>query len=655
MQNNKHISRLAEEGLLEESVEDLYDHAPCGYFSTLPDGTFIKTNSTFLSWLGYESSQLLYVKKLQDLLGIGDAIFYDTHYYPLLQMQGGVNEINFALKKHNGILLPALLNTVVVNDAEGKPALFRTTVFDITDRKKYETELILAKRKAEEAARVKTEFLSTVSHEIRTPINAIVGIVHLLRSTSLTPQQAEYLSVLEISTENLLKLINNVLDFSRIEAGKLSLDEESINLRELLYSVVHGFKAKANEKGLSLTLVLDEKVPETLLLDPLKLVQVLNNLLSNAIKFTEHGSIELKVELRELKENVATLKFSVTDTGIGIAADNLELIFEEFAQANARINRTYGGTGLGLAISRRLLDLYNSRLEVQSEQGKGSTFCFTLSLQVSQKAPNGLKPKQRTGTAKGVRLLLVEDNNINVYVLSQYLKNWGVAFDVAVNGQEALEKVTEQDYDLVLMDLQMPVMDGYEASRRIRSMEGEKYQQLPIIALTAAAQSDYEGKLSEAGMNGIFPKPFNPEKLHSLLQSYAPDAASFTGFVHSKQQQEKVSSSYNLTVLDELMAGDPVGMADVLNITYTTLQEADKQLARYLRQYNYSQFSFWVQKLQTSLDLLHARQLQSALDDAKELLKRSPQQPDKLEKLGHIISLLFRAILKGLEERVKAI
>ncbi|WP_276496252.1 PAS domain-containing hybrid sensor histidine kinase/response regulator [Pontibacter litorisediminis] len=646
--------QLAQEGLLEESVEELYDNAPCGYYSTLPDGTFIKVNHTFLNWLGYERADLLYIKKIQDLLLVGDAIFYETHYYPLLQMQGFVNEINFALRCQNGNMLPVLLNTTLVRDTKGRPAMYRTTVFDITDRKKYELELLKAKQKAEKAARVKAEFLSTVSHEVRTPINAIVGIVHLLRNTGLTPQQAEYLSILELSTENLLKLINNILDFSKIEAGKVSLEEEVVNIRELVGSVVMGFEPKAEEKGLTLQAMIGEDVPPLLHVDSLKLVQVLNNLISNAIKFTEQGSIKVKLRLKEQHAHRASLLFKVVDTGMGIPSDKLEKVFEEFEQADANISRTHGGTGLGLAISQRLLGLYGSKLQVESEPGKGSCFYFSLNLKIGEATPDVNRQQDEPKSARGVRLLLVEDNKINIYVLSQYLTNWGVRFDVVGNGQQALEMVSEHNYDLVLMDLQMPVMDGYEASRRIREMEGGKFHNLPIIALTASARSDYERKLAASGINGILAKPFNPNTLYKLIASHsrAPSAAQ-EGEQVLPQPSEGSTSSFDLSSINDLMSDDPKGMLDLIQITIGTLNEADRAVATAMKNQDQEQYALWVQNIETCLVLLQAKQLLACLEHGLELLRSPHVAPEQLELEEHLIGTHFRIVLNGLDERLK--
>nr|WP_255651091.1 PAS domain-containing hybrid sensor histidine kinase/response regulator [Cesiribacter sp. SM1] len=508
--------------LIDERAEDLYENAPCGYLSTLPNGLIIKINSTLLSWLGYDREEVLFKKRLQDFFVIGGRMFYETHHAPLLKMQGRVNELNYDLLLKAGGVLPVLLNSIQLKDDAGVPQLNRVTVFNIIDRKKYELELLQAKKKAEEAAKAKATFLSTVSHEFRTPLNAIIGIASLLDKTDLTAQQAKYLDVLKFSSENLLNLINDILDFSKVEAGKIVLEEKYFHIRHLLNSILYSQQYKAQEKGITLTLQLDDALPEYMYGDSVKIGQVLTNLLSNAIKFTENGLVSLQLQLLEQEEVTCKLLFKVIDTGIGIPEDQQAKIFEEFTQASPEINPVYGGTGLGLAISQRLLSLFGSRIYVSSQSGVGSEFFFVIELPVGQaevtqehkaigSEPTALKP------LKGVRLLLAEDNEINVFVVSEYLRQWGVYFDVASNGAQAVELARQNTYDIVLMDLQMPVMDGYEATRAIRSMEHEQYKRLPIIAFTASARFDYKDKIVAAEITSLLTKPFRVEELYATI------------------------------------------------------------------------------------------------------------------------------------------
>jgi PAS domain S-box-containing protein len=501
---------------MEESAEDLFENAPCGYVSTLPDGTIIKLNSTLLKWTGYSKEELIRTKKVQTLFTTGGKIFFETHHAPLLRMQGFTNELNYSIFRKDRTSFPALVNSVLLKDKEGKPMLIRFTIFNITDRKKYEAELLHARKKAEEATRVKTALLSTISHEIRTPLNAVIGLVNLLKETGPTPEQTSLLNVLQYSSGHLLSLINDVLDLSRIESGKIELEEKSFPIRELIFSVLASLRVTADEKGLALHTEIDERIPVLVLGDPVKITQVLTNLIGNALKFTHQGSVKVALEVKETVEEFLVIDFSVIDTGIGIHPEKQQQIFEEFEQAGPGIREQFGGTGLGLSISRKLLQLYGSTLAVESEPGKGSRFFFRIGLKKGDEAYGPPAPAKITADPRalqGKRLLVAEDSQINVFVLSQFLTKWGAQFDVAANGVLAVEKVIQKDYDLVLMDLQMPEMDGYEATEEIRRLEDEKYRELPVIAFSAESGSGITEKIRTAGFDAFFSKPFDPEEL----------------------------------------------------------------------------------------------------------------------------------------------
>jgi PAS domain S-box-containing protein len=372
----------AGEAPLDETAEELYEDAPCGYLSTRPDGTIVRVNRTFLAWTGYDREGLLAGKRFQDLLIPAGKIFYETHYAPLLQMQGFVNEIAVDLACADRRLMPVLINSARKTDASGTHVLTRTAVFNATDRREYERELLLARHRAEQAARTKADFLSMLSHEIRNPVSAIIPAVRLLERTGTSPDQEKLIRSLKSASERLLGLVNDILDFSKIEAGKVSLEQRPFNVRQLISGILFSLAARAEEKGLAVEVDIDERVPACLVGDPIKIGQVLANLVSNAIKFTESGSVAVAVQVREDLSDAVSVDFRVTDTGIGIAKDRLVRIFEEYAQAGADVSWKYGGTGLGLAISRKLLGLYGSGIVVQSVPGQGSTFTFNLRLKV---------------------------------------------------------------------------------------------------------------------------------------------------------------------------------------------------------------------------------------------------------------------------------
>lgn len=505
--------------LPQESAEELYENAPCGYISFLPDGTIFRINDTLLHLLEYkEKEEIVQVKRLQDLFRIGGRIYFETHFFPLIKMQGFAKEINFDLIRKDGTYFPALLNVNEISSNEGRLVTYRASVLDITDRKKYEKVLLEGKEKAEEATRAKAEFLSTISHEIRTPLNAIVGIGNLIQKTPLDDLQKEYARILQLSSANLLELVNNLLDLSKLEAEKVKLEKRNFSLNELVEVLLHSFKIRSGEKEIELKKELPEDLSGQLIGDPVKINQILTNLLGNAIKFTKEGHVKLKVEEIERSDKDVLLQFTVCDTGIGIPEDKLNMIFQEFSQASYDVNLEYGGTGLGLTISRKLLQMHGSELHVSSEEGKGSEFSFALRFEFSAET----RPLRSTGSrlteylvSSGARILVVDDNNINLFITSQYLREWGLAHKTVESGELAIKAVKETHYDIVLMDLHMPKMDGYEAARAIREICGET--QPVIIALSASGRGDVNLKIKSSGIKASVPKPYNPTELQEVM------------------------------------------------------------------------------------------------------------------------------------------
>jgi signal transduction histidine kinase len=386
----------------------------------------------------------------------------------------------------------------------------------------YQKELIKAKEQAEQGKRIKENFLANMSHEIRTPINGIIGLANLLGRTNLTAEQKEMINLLEISSDSLLGVINDILDLSKIESGKFKINRSETDIVKICNSVVNLLRIRAIEKELDLITEFDAELPKLVLADSLRLNQILMNLIGNAIKFTIQGSVTLKTEILDRKGNNLQIKFSVIDTGIGIAKNNIDKIFETFEQADEQTTVKFGGTGLGLSIVKNLAKLKGGLLEVISEEGVGSTFCFTNWYEVLKDTVVVKKMnKPHLGPFKGLRVLVAEDNPINKFLIVKILKDWEVNPDVVENGKDALDKLRESDYDLILMDTFMPVMNGLDAIKLIREGFIKGKENTPIITFSAAVLETDKQTAIDAGANDVVSKPFELEVLHEKITKYS--------------------------------------------------------------------------------------------------------------------------------------
>ena len=433
---------------------------------------------------------------------------------------GGAWEGDNRFLRNDGTYAHINTRGYIVSNSEKKATRMIGCMQDITDRKNAEIEARQARVDAEEARKTQEQFLVNMSHEIRTPMNGVIGMAQLLAGTELTKEQREFVETITESAGNLMVIINDILDLTKIVAGKITIDKVDYVFSDIVKNSVQITRLKAEEKGIKLNTRIDKDIHPVLFGDPFRLNQILVNLLGNAIKFTERGEVNISVNLLEDDATMVKLQFSIQDTGIGIEESKLETIFERFTQASSDTTRKYGGTGLGLTITKQLIELQDGAIHVTSKAGVGSTFTFTLPILKGNSA--SLVDKKEavvhgSNTLEGIRILLVEDNLINQKVAIKTLTNEGALVEIANHGKEGIEKLITKEYDLVLMDIQMPEMDGYQATNYIRTVLPEPVCKMPIIAMTASALISEKEKCIIAGMDDYITKPFHAKELFGKI------------------------------------------------------------------------------------------------------------------------------------------
>lgn len=539
----------------QQEVQDLYDHAPCGYHSLDANGVFIHINQTELNWLGYTREEVVGKMRLADLQESFSKEQFLQDFKDNLKGDG-VKNLEMNLRRKDGSLLPVLINGTMIRDENGHFKHTRTTLMDFSEQRKLLDELQKARQIAEKSVETKERFMANMSHEIRTPMNALIGFTNLLERTELDKNQTEFVHTIKKASENLLTLINDLLDFSKIEAGMLRIEATTFELNGLVHSIQTLFTPKANEKRVTFDVQTSPRIPQNVIGDPTRVTQIVVNLLSNAFKFTERGYVALTTELFDDNTDFATVKITVKDTGIGIEKRELPRVFERFQQAQDDTTRLYGGSGLGLAIVKSLAEAMGGFVEVDSKLGFGSTFSVILpfkkinnkdlfnqiSLIDAEIVPpqyvndlethssnnqqlrrdfttqiNGTIPITNSNETQTPRILVVEDNPMNQRLAALLLSDWGYDFDIVEDGKDALEKLQKTDYQLVLMDIQLPTMDGYETTAVIRN---EFKSSIPIIATTAHAFAGEREKCLAAGMNDYIPKPLQEDAVLAMIQKY---------------------------------------------------------------------------------------------------------------------------------------
>ncbi len=512
-----------------EEVRDLYDRAPCGYHSLDQEGRVTSVNQTELDMLGYAREEFI-GRRIGDFLTAHSRELFAGRFAELRET-GKLRDLDYDFLRKDGGILPVLISADLAHDADGRIASIRATMTDNTERKaneaqitRMQSELIRRAEDAEVANVAKSAFLANMSHEIRTPMNAILGMAHLMRRDGVSDGQSERLDKIDTATRHLLAIINDILDLSKIEAGKLVLDEAPVCIDSLFANVCSILSERATAKGLRL-LTRIGRLPANLRGDPTRLQQAVLNYATNAVKFTENGTVTLDVGVDSESADAVLLRFEVSDTGVGIAAEALPRLFGAFEQADNSTTRKYGGTGLGLAITRRLAVLMGGEVGVDSTPGRGSRFWFTARLKTVQgiQEEQGGTPVAAVEAEALVRryhagrhVLVVDDEPINLEIARMLLEAAGLAVDQAEDGEAAVSAARATRYAAILMDMQMPRLDGLEATGRIRGLPG--HEETPIIAMTANAFAEDKARCLEAGMNDFIAKPFEPAAFFTILE-----------------------------------------------------------------------------------------------------------------------------------------
>ena len=501
-------------------LKTLFEHGGSGHLIVSSDRRIVQVNRQFCEMLGYME---------QELLGQSVRMLHldEQHYLDwaprFIQARNGCTHLNaeHPSRRKDGSIIWCVFTGVRLTLPDGDQGVV-WSVIDISDRKQVEDELRQAMEAAEAANRAKSEFLANMSHELRTPMNGVIGMAHLLGATDLNPEQEKYLACIENSANSMITLIGDILDLSRVEAGKMVLEKVSFSLRNCIAELVASQQFEISQKNLAVQIDLDDGVPELLLGDQMRTRQILLNLLGNAIKFTQQGRITLAAKQVARTNGRAVVLLSVSDSGIGMAPDKLERIFAPFEQADNSTTRRYGGSGLGLAICRRLVELMGGRIWAESQEGVGSSFHLELPFMVPE-PPALQQPTLPNESATGqslrpLAILLAEDNQISSEFIVKLLERLGHQVTAVENGQKALERVGQQQFDVVLMDIQMPVLGGDAVTRSIRQQEQQSGGHLPIIALTAHALDDERQRLLAAGFDAHISKPVDVSLLLSTLQ-----------------------------------------------------------------------------------------------------------------------------------------
>jgi PAS domain S-box-containing protein len=635
-----YVVRITETKEFEEKVKlhekryrDLFNYSQALICTHDLDGNFLAVNPSICRALNYTEGEML-GRNIRDMIPEKHRPRFEEEYLAAVRNDNNtITSGEFCVLSKEGQEIFLLYKNYRVEEPDLDPYVIGFAQ-DITDRIKMEKELRLTKQLTEEVARAKESFLAHMSHEIRTPMNGILGIASLLKKTQLDSQQRDYLQLIQESANNLVVIVNDILDLEKIVAGKLQLEVIPFKIVDKIATTIQSFIYRAEEKELGL--IYQNFIPADLVVkgDPYRLSQVLNNILSNALKFTESGHITISSGINEESEDEVVVEITVSDTGIGIEQERLRTVFEPFVQADATISRKYGGTGLGLAICKNMIEMQHGDMNVQSELGKGSAFTiripYYLSIEAMQENEIGQEIDYKSLGHR--KVLVAEDVELNQYLARHILESWDFEVVIANNGREAIEALADASFDCVLMDVQMPEMDGIEATHHIRSMPDPVKAKIPIIALTANALKGDSEKYLAAGMTDYLAKPFDEERLFRVISrnltpavapvstsapSTGPASASVTSKIDipliNTTTMSNDSRLYDLTMVQSVSGGDEGFIKKMVALFIETVPQNVQDLKKALQEENWEQVGKTAHKLKSTIDSMGIKSIRQEI------------------------------------------
>jgi len=607
----------------EKRYRDLFNHSQALICTHDLDGKLLSVNPAIRKVLGFEESEML-GRSIQEFVPEKHRELFGKQYLQAMRESSNAVSGEFCVLNKAGEEIYLLYKNVRMEEPGSEPYIIGFSQ-DITDRIHMERELRFTKQMTDDIARAKESFLAHMSHEIRTPMNGILGIASLLNKTRLDPQQRNYLQLIQESANNLLVIVNDILDLEKIVAGKLQLERIPFKIVDKIATTIQSFIYRAEEKELGL--IFQNSIPGDLVVegDPYRLSQVLNNLLSNALKFTNEGHINISTGIREHDEGAVVVEITIQDTGIGIGKDQMRTIFEPFEQADATISRRYGGTGLGLTICKNMVEMQNGELLVQSEEGKGSAFTIRIPYHLSIEAMQENEVSQEIDyKSLGHRKVLVaEDVELNQYLARHILESWDFEVLIVNNGREALDALEGTSFDCILMDVQMPEMDGIEATQRIRKFPDPVKANIPIIALTANALKGDSEKYLAAGMSDYLAKPFDEARLFrvisrnlSRLQTPVEAPAPIAAHTHNNNTSNMIpgnSRLYDLSMVQSVSGGDENFIKKMVALFIETVPQNMQDLKNALNEENWDQVGKTAHKLKSTIDSMGIKSIRQEI------------------------------------------